>query len=290
MWLTSLAGALSIGLFGPNPQAPGPEAPPQGASAPSTNDERLAIPALPDLRFRLGVDLPIFVGATAVWGTTEALKSRLAPRECRWCDQDLNGFDQGARAFKWRRQEAAATTSDIVVYGGIPLLMFGLQAGAWTQDRAWRVWWEDLIFVWETVAVSAALTQGIKMSAARRRPFVRYQTAPSTFEDTSGINLSFVSGHTSLAFSLVVATGTVSKLRGYRMTPVIFGVGLPLASLGGYLRIAGDRHYLSDVLAGAAMASALGVGMPLLLHKPRKVEWRAQVLPFPGGGQLAMQF
>jgi membrane-associated phospholipid phosphatase len=39
-----------------------------------------------------------------------------------------------------------------------------------------------------------------------------------------------------------------------------------LATADGVLRIMGDRHYLSDVLAGGALGFAFGYGVPTLLH------------------------
>ncbi|HSP77464.1 MAG TPA: phosphatase PAP2 family protein, partial [Myxococcaceae bacterium] len=85
-------------------------------------------------------------------------------------------------------------------------------------------------------------------------------------ERPSDNNVSFYSGHTSLAFSLVTAAGTVSELRGYRNRWLIWAVGLPAAAATGMLRMAADKHYLTDVLVGAAAGSLFGVGVPLLLH------------------------
>jgi membrane-associated phospholipid phosphatase len=39
-----------------------------------------------------------------------------------------------------------------------------------------------------------------------------------------------------------------------------------LATSDGLLRIVGDRHYATDVLAGAAIGFGFGYGMPTLLH------------------------
>jgi membrane-associated phospholipid phosphatase len=41
-------------------------------------------------------------------------------------------------------------------------------------------------------------------------------------------------------------------------------IGFPVAALTGYLRIAGDKHYMSDVLTGAAVGSAIGYMVPRL--------------------------
>jgi membrane-associated phospholipid phosphatase len=80
--------------------------------------------------------------------------------------------------------------------------------------------------------VTSVLTQGIKFAADRTRP--------------DGSNYSFPSGHTSSAF----ATATVLQ-RHYG-----WKVGLPAYALAGYVggsRLAENRHYLSDVLFGAAI-------------------------------------
>ena len=50
--------------------------------------------------------------------------------------------------------------------------------------------------------------------------------------------------------------------------PFSWAAGLPLAALTGYLRIAADRHYLSDVLVGAGAGTLFGTLVPRLLHSP----------------------
>ncbi len=70
--------------------------------------------------------------------------------------------------------------------------------------------------------------------------------------------------------ALSKASGTPrASLRGYRGAPYVWALGVPLALLSGYLRIAADRHYTSDVLLGAALGSLFGGLVPWLLHRPR---------------------
>lgn len=47
----------------------------------------------------------------------------------------------------------------------------------------------------------------------------------------------------------------------------MWGLGLGAAVTAGWLRIAGDKHYFTDVLTGALVGSAIGFGMPYLLHR-----------------------
>gem|GEM_PF-4625413 len=80
--------------------------------------------------------------------------------------------------------------------------------------------------------------------------------------------MSFVSGHSSVAFSTVVTASIVATLRGYRVAPLMWSLGLPMAATVAYLRVAADRHYLTDVVAGAGLGTAIGILLPLLLHRP----------------------
>src|SRR5437870_2234290 len=79
---------------------------------------------------------------------------------------------------------------------------------------------------------------------------------------------SFYSGHTSAAFAVATSFATCASMRGDGEAWVAWAAGLPLAALTGYLRIAADRHYLSDVLVGAGAGTLFGTLVPRLLHSP----------------------
>src|SRR5262249_22614926 len=83
----------------------------------------------------------------------------------------------------------------------------------------------------------------------------------------SGDNLSFYSGDTTVAFALGVSAATVTSMRGYRWAPVVWVAGIGLGVTTGYLRMAADRHFFTDVLTGAVVGSAIGFAVPSLLHK-----------------------
>ncbi len=100
---------------------------------------------------------------------------------------------------------------------------------------------------------------------------------------------SFYSGHTNVAFSLAVSAGTVATLRGYRWAPWVWITGLSLATATGYLRVAGDKHYFTDVLAAAAMGSAIGFGVPFVFHRPSSPAVpNAAVANIPGGALVTL--
>jgi membrane-associated phospholipid phosphatase len=56
-------------------------------------------------------------------------------------------------------------------------------------------------------------------------------------------------------------------LRGYAGWPWVYAGGFTAAAAVGYLRMAGDKHWLADVAAAAAIGTASGLLTPLLLHR-----------------------
>jgi len=85
--------------------------------------------------------------------------------------------------------------------------------------------------------IDTAMVQGVKLAAGRTRP--------------DGAKYSFPSGHTSSAFT---TAAVLQRHYGWK-------VGLPAYSVAAYVggsRIAENRHYLSDVLFGAALGIIAG--------------------------------
>ncbi len=110
---------------------------------------------------------------------------------------------------------------------------------------------------WEAVgslAVNTVITEGLKYSINRNRPYVTYpgEVHPYVIESDP----SFPSGHTSMAF----ATATTLSLE-FKKWYVVVPAYLWAAGVG-YSRLYQGEHYPSDVLAGAAV----GAGSALLSH------------------------
>jgi membrane-associated phospholipid phosphatase len=170
------------------------------------------------------------------------------------------------RGLRWSNIERADAVSNWMGFGVVPALAFsGVAAAALVDDRAAGVW-SDLGIVLEATVIAANLNQLVKMSVGRERPFVHAlpeDEKPQTSRPSDN-NLSFYSGHTSPAFTLAVSASMVATLRGYRLAKVVWATSLPLAGLTGYLRIAADRHYFTDVMTGAALGSAIGLLVPWL--------------------------
>lgn len=213
--------------------------------------------------------------------TSEGLKPRLVPEKCRWCyraadgSDTLNPIDRGIRRnLVWSSTRTADVTSSLLAFVLEPAGQLALVAGAAGDQRALRGFSLDALLITEATVIAATVNQLAKFALARERPFVHFlPRAPNGIRaltsSPSDDNLSFFSGHTTLAFAIATASGTVASLRGYRLAPFVWGAGMTLATSVGYLRIAADKHYFSDVMTGAIVGSAIGVGVPLLFHSPR---------------------
>ncbi|HET9553121.1 MAG TPA: phosphatase PAP2 family protein [Anaeromyxobacteraceae bacterium] len=189
----------------------------------------------------------------------------LAPGRCRLCG--VGGFDAELREVLRITDPAEALrarrVSDVLVSGVLPggaLALSGLLARE--DGTGWRGAGENALVITETLGLAAVLNGVAKDGFARRRPAGGDALQPGSR------NRSFYSGHTSTAFALAAASGTVASLRGSEATPWIWGAGMTLATTVGYLRIAGDAHWGTDVLVGAAMGGGVGVLVPWL-HRGR---------------------
>lgn len=230
------------------------------------------------LRYDVRLDLSLTLGAVTLWGTAYLLEDQLVPARCRWCDD--NGFDARARdALRWTVPRPAGVLSDVGALVAMPMLSFAGLALAANEEGAARYVWQDALFVFEAISAAALLNVAIKFAVARERPYAHHDTFDGqprgSFERTS-----FYSGHSSRSFALASAAGMVASLRGYRSAPWIWTLGMLTATAVAYARVAGDYHYLSDVLVGAALGSLVGAGLPWLLHRP------GATFSSRGGGRL----
>lgn len=238
-----------------------------------------------ELRYDLKMDLAVTGIAATGYIITAAAKNQFLPADCRWCD--VNSFDKWGRDnIKWSNTGVANKAVYVTGYALAPMAAFGLDALAAGLDERLPEFWPDALIIAEAASLSAFTTELVKIAAGRQRPNAHFGGGSTSPSD----NNSFYSGHTSLAFSLAAASGTVATMRGYRYAPLIWGTGMAIAATTGYLSIAADRHYLTDVIAGAVLGSAFGVGIPYLFHRPRdktpKTSFSAA--PAEGGGLLTV--
>lgn len=196
---------------------------------------------------------------------SEIEKGNLAPEQCRWCTPP--SFDLSVRnAIVWHNRSAAVTASTITGYVLAPALGFGLlgMSSLARSDASFGRLVDDVVPVLETVALSQVGTNIVKFTVGRQRPYAHFAASPPVNDPDA--NLSFFSGHSALTFAIATGAGLVSHWRRYRTEPVIWAGGLSLAALTAYLRMAGDKHYLSDVITGSTVGVVSGLTIPRLME------------------------
>jgi membrane-associated phospholipid phosphatase len=193
--------------------------------------------------------------------------SALDRRVDRWTqDQRSPGSDRVARVFK---------------YGGAPVLIFGVSGGILAagvisrrpdlERRGGRVL---------ASVVAAGLTTGaLKEITGRFRPDTT--TDPYIFRPFTNRD-AFPSGHATMAFAL--ATSLSAEIHRPWATALLYAGATGTA----WSRLNDQKHWLSDVLAGAAVGITaanviegrwriFGLGPPRFLVDPHyaRLEWRA---------------
>lgn len=118
----------------------------------------------------------------------------------------------------------------------------------------------------QSVMISSGITLFLKAAFHRHRPREQTQLDPYVFDGPSlnTDNLSFPSGHTTIAFALATSL-SLSFDRWYFSVP-LYG----LATLTAWQRIYNFEHWPSDVFMGAAIGTA--VGWIVHLYENPKIE------------------
>jgi len=229
-------------------------------------------PSSEGLRYKASLDVPLTVAGLAGTFGPKLLTDKATDWACRWCDRDasgkdtLNGLDSGVRRhWRWDDVEKAHVLSNVTL-----ALAFVAPTTAYVAGRGGfgDGLGDEMLLVLESSALSLALTQGTKYLFRRERPWAHAgEVPPGERMGSRDSVLSFASGHSSLSFSLAVSLGSLASLRGDDGKEWVWATGLTMAAATGYFRIAADRHYLTDVLAGAAIGATVGWIVPRLIDR-----------------------
>ena len=256
----------------PDTSAPAPDVPqaittaaPPGATAPTPAAPPWPAHGLPTVGTWDIVATGGLVGALAIvqFGVP-------APTQPRWSGSSFdNWVRDGLRLSSESGRAAASTTSDVFVYilAALPVANATLVAGA--EHERWDIAWRLVVLDAETMFTATLAAVSLQHITARQRPFVQECAANPTLSDcaTGSKYQSFPSGHTTLAFTAVALEcfhhgylDTVHTGWGAAACPVTIAV----ATVTGVLRIMADRHWATDVLAGALLGGTIGWAIPAL--------------------------
>lgn len=191
----------------------------------------------------------VSAGALGI-GATEVYKKELAPAEPRW--KTPPALDASLReSLVWSNTRLASRLSDAMLFGIVPALAFTAPlATNHSYPRA-------ALTIAEAAVVTGVVTQLVKFSFARARPYAYYSNDYSEPDS----KLSFFSGHTSYSFALSLSSAMLLAESYPQHTGLIYSSAIVLAAIPAYLRMAADKHYFTDVLTGAIVGSAIAYGV-----------------------------
>lgn len=197
--------------------------------------------------------------------------------------KEINGFDRlGTHIGSKRARLWSDQTRDAGIGIG-SLLLFGKE----TRRDAPKL---ALLYT-ETMLLTSGVTNLIKTSVSRSRPYVYAPDWDPERPLSSGDRASFISGHTSLAAAGSFFFATVfkdyypdSKLKRY-----VWGAAVTIPAVTGYLRVRAAKHFPTDVIAGYALGAGIGYLVPTL-HKKNVLPKGMTIAPAGGGLYLDYRF
>ncbi|UJR86951.1 phosphatase PAP2 family protein [Sandaracinus amylolyticus] len=167
-------------------------------------------------------------------------------------------------------QEIARHVSDVLLLT-VPLvaLVDGLATplAQGNGELAWRATFAHVL----ALGVTLGAGEIVKRAAGRARPFERDCAEDPTRRGCgdSDIFSSFYSLHSGVTFT---SAGFMCAMHGVRgmygntaADATACGVSIAMAATTGLLRVVSDRHYISDVLVGAALGFLVGFFLPLAI-------------------------
>lgn len=180
-----------------------------------------------------------------------------------YCDPSkLNALDAtvvGNNSETWRQ----LSNVGIGAAYAMPLLIGALDSFAADTNTPWGDWGTDLLVITEAGLLTSLLTSAVKYAVRRPRPTQYSPDMPNRF-GTSEHQLSFPSGHTSVAAAVSSAYAMTFSLR-HPDSPwrwaVYGGAGLATVFTG-YSRVAAGMHFYTDVLGGMVLGTTLGLLIP----------------------------
>lgn len=159
----------------------------------------------------------------------------------------------------------ARRLSDVLLLGMLAL-PFGVSAAdTGFNDVPADNFGVDALIIGQTLSADLLITALLKVMVRRARPLTYNPDFDKAVRFGGDARLSFPSGHASMAFAAASVTAVMLTKRYPGQTAAHLGVvGAYLgASSVAALRVVGGKHFLTDVIAGAALGTLVGLTIPL---------------------------
>jgi membrane-associated phospholipid phosphatase len=239
--------------------------------AQSRTEAQSALPALPS------PGILVLGHQDLIWASAAILIS--VPAQIRYFDMppaDTGSLDRQKDLWPMDRWAAglhspkAHLASDLTLYA---LLGVPMAATAWDSHKGRQTWsaaFSEAVVYGEAMIISSSLDLLVRSTRVHPRPLVYGRDVPAEERLKGEASGSFYSGHANGAFLSAVYFAYTHSLRhpDSEYQGWIWAGSLGAASLVAGLRIAAGKHYLSDVLVGAAAGSLFGWAFPRMHLRP----------------------
>lgn len=181
----------------------------------------------------------------------------------------LHQFDEKVQTYSQKKGLLSEDLSHILdFYGGgvaYPLTLVGTGAISCLQGDSWEEGIRKSKYIVTSLGITATITEIFKISVGRKRP--------------NGANRkSFPSGHTSGSFAIA---SVLDQLYGQKIGVSAYIV----AGFVGVQRIHDNKHWLTDVIAGAALGTVIGRGFGMIYRNEVKTS-SLSIVPARAGGDF----
>ena len=201
----------------------------------------------------------------------------------------INSIDRSA-INNWSPATSTASDAMLVGISLIPIMFF-------SENHTKKDIKSLIVLSLETFAFNYGLTNIVKTTVNRPRPYVYNTSLPPSTRTDAESRLSFYSGHTSqtaaatFLFAKVMSDYHPNMRLGLKTGIWIFAATIP--ALEAYFRVKGGKHYPTDVMTGYALGAFSGWIIPELhrgfhFKKAKKSNFNVGFVPIGNGMQMVM--
>lgn len=214
-------------------------------------------------RLSPGRELALLGGGVVTFGVGEVASARMDLLSAAEIDAlDRDRVVPRLDAFATRQRSAGArAVSDVTGYGSVLLPALLVLGDAPRESLG-----EFAVVFAEVIAVNNGLTNLVKNTVRRTRPYAYDPEAPLSIKRTRDARRSFFSGHTSnaAANSFFAARAYADFYPEADARPLVWAGAVALPAVTGVTRVLAGRHYWTDVIVGYAVGAAVGLVVPAL--------------------------
>jgi hypothetical protein len=255
----------------------------------------------PETALRFGVPDFLLTGLGGVAALTSALvgpNTENGPRGGVWFDEDVR---DALRPADFNAQLAFRDTSDVLLGFSLAYAFIGdaLIHATWLRKSP-DVGRQMALLDAEVAAIAFGASQLTANIIGRERPYGRTCGTAELDERSSQCTtndryLSYFSSHATLTFAMAAVTcahhNALGLSGGNSWIPCLSGFAV--ATTTAVFRIAGDMHYATDVLTGAAVGTLVGFAVPAFHYgfgsfRPRSPSGKNQISVLPTFGGLSV--